>query len=105
MVDLCQSGLVDANFLALQHKDVVTIFPRCEISNMEKNKAIKIMECLLRSQHALDEAAEIVENFKDHDELMEFREALATIIGENFGNIMLPIIQQYPELNPYPPKR
>lgn len=71
---------------------------------MTKNEAIKIMGCMLQSQKALDCAAEVVETLKDQKEMLELRKALATIIGSNFGDVMLPIIQQYPELNPYPKK-
>lgn len=62
------------------------------------------MGYMLQAQKALDGAAELVEELKDPRELLELKKALATIVGSNFGDVMLPIIQQYPELNPYPKK-
>ncbi len=69
---------------------------------MIKEDAEKIMSCLVKAQSLLSDAAEIIETFKDNDELLAFRNAIATVVGTNFGTIILPIIQQYPELNPYP---
>ena len=77
--------------------------PICLISLnkiMEKETAKKIMVSLERFGEVLNGLAAEIEKIKDIEEKKKYRRGVGELMGRSYTDIMLPIIREYPELDP-----
>ena len=90
------NGFVGVLELVLSHKDVLII----EWVRMDKTTANSLMkEMLALSQH-IDEAGELTKQIIDENERYVIRKGIADVAGIVYTDIMMPLIRQYPELDP-----
>lgn len=67
---------------------------------MDKTTANSLMkEMLALSQH-IDEAGELTKQIIDENERYVIRKGIADVAGIVYTDIMMPLIRQYPELDP-----
>ncbi|MDH5181911.1 MAG: nuclear receptor NHR-99 [Gammaproteobacteria bacterium] len=67
---------------------------------MQKHTAYNIMEQMLLLSEHVDKAGALAEQIDDNDERYAIRKGIAEIAGVVYTEIMIPIIRQYPELDP-----
>ena len=67
---------------------------------MNRNIAENLMTGISLLDSALDRNAHIIESIEDEAERKEFRLAIATVIGEVYLQLIVPIVKQYPDLDP-----
>jgi len=68
---------------------------------MTKSQATEIMKHLIKAQKALDSAVLVADEIQDENERLKYRKQLLSSMSDNSAFIMIPIVKQYPELNPY----
>lgn len=67
---------------------------------MERAIAEKLMRVLLEFSGPFNRATEIISQISSQEEQRALRRGLAESIGGLDANVMLPIIRQYPDLDP-----
>ena len=67
---------------------------------MDRKTAERLMGEMLALGGPLDSATEIVDQIADKDERSNLRREIGELMGAIYTNIMLPIIRQYPDLDP-----
>jgi hypothetical protein len=67
---------------------------------MERETAEKLMAVLIDFEKPMNEAAALIETVSGNAEREELRRGLAEVITRTFTDLMVPIIRQYPELDP-----
>lgn len=67
---------------------------------MEKNIAEQLIKKFLDTDEPLNAAVKITEQIKNEEERIKFRRGVAEIMGRIYTDLELPIIRQYPELDP-----
>ena len=69
---------------------------------MEKQDASKLIACLFEAQTRLADAAELAKALQTKEEANSLRRTIANAIGTIAADAIAPILQLYPELDPYP---
>ncbi|UCE07917.1 MAG: nuclear receptor NHR-99 [bacterium] len=67
---------------------------------MERKIAEKLVEIIIGLDEPLNDAAALVEQIDDEQEKRKLRRGLGEIMGRSFTDLILPIIQEYPDLDP-----
>ena len=67
---------------------------------MEKNIAKLLMDSLLVLDEPLNRATELTDQINDEEERKRFRKGIGEIGGRVYTDLMVPIIRQYPDLDP-----
>jgi len=70
---------------------------------MHKDVAEQLMDKLHQLGALLNQMADLVEPIDDPAERRMLLTGLGELMGRSFTDVMLPIIRQYPELDPDPP--
>lgn len=68
---------------------------------MKKEEAAKLINCFYAAQTSLADAAEQVNNIDNKEEADSLKRTIANVIGTLAADAMAPILQLYPELDPY----
>ncbi len=68
---------------------------------VDKNLAERLLEKLNEINAPFNDAVELVEQISDIHEKKRFRRGLAELMGHAYTDLMMPIHDQYPELNPF----
>jgi len=71
---------------------------------MDKKIASELMLAIEQINVALGVTAAAIEMIPDMEERKEFRKGVADLMGSVYGDMMVPILRQYPELDPDLPK-
>jgi len=67
---------------------------------MERKIAEDLMAALITLGAECTKVSEITQKIQDNDERIKFRRGLGGIIGDVYTELMIPIIRQYPDLDP-----
>ena len=67
---------------------------------MDKNLAEQLMNKLHSLDAPINDAVELVEQIPDEDERKRFRKGLGEMMGHIYTDLMIPILRQYPDLDP-----
>jgi len=67
---------------------------------MEKNLAAQLMADFLALAGPLNSATVLTSQITDKNEQVTFRAGIGQIMGIVYTELMMPIIQQYPDLDP-----
>ena len=67
---------------------------------MDRNVAELLMSNLLALDEPLNSSATLVNQIPNKEEQKEFRRGIGEIVGRIYTDLMLPIIKQYPDLDP-----
>ena len=67
---------------------------------MEKETATAIMDKMLELNAFFNRTSELTIEIHDIEERLEIRTKIGKLMADIFTEIMLPIIRQYPELDP-----
>ena len=67
---------------------------------MDRNVAELLMSNLLALDEPLNSSATLVNQIPNKEEQKEFRRGIGEIVGRIYTDLMLPIIRQYPDLDP-----
>ena len=67
---------------------------------MDKKTAKELIETFVGLDASFSKASELTRNIEDKDEQIKFRQSLGEIIGDIYTELIIPIIRQYPELDP-----
>jgi hypothetical protein len=67
---------------------------------MKKDIAIQLIEKLFASDKPLNAAAEVIEKIEDEEEKKKFRRGILEIMGRMYTDLELPILRQFPDLDP-----
>jgi hypothetical protein len=67
---------------------------------MDKNIAKELMDIFSALGTPLNKAAELIEQINDEDERKGFRRGIAGIMASTDTDLELPIIRQFPDLDP-----
>jgi hypothetical protein len=67
---------------------------------IDRKIAELLMSDLLALSAPLNSATLLANEISDKDERERVRRAIGTVMNEIFVNLMMPIVQQYPELDP-----
>ena len=67
---------------------------------MDRNVAESLMSNLLALDEPLNSSATLVNQIPNKEEQKEFRRGIGEIVGRIYTDLMLPIIRQYPDLDP-----
>jgi len=68
---------------------------------MERQLAERLLEKLNQLYAPFGDAVELVEQISDLDEKKRFQGALAEVMGRVQTDLMIPIHNQYPDLDPF----
>jgi Protein of unknown function len=71
-----------------------------KIQTMEKALAIKMIQAALSMGEHLNRLGDLSFCISNEVEQREFRKSLGEVMGILYGDIMMPIIREYPDLNP-----
>lgn len=71
---------------------------------MDKDAAEVILKSVLSLDETFNDLDRIVRDIKDVDERKRLLKCLGTVLAELNAGIVLPIISQYPEMDPDAPK-
>jgi hypothetical protein len=71
-----------------------------EFFGMDSEIAAQLMKCALHSSGKFNEMAEIAAQISDEVERTSVRRSVADMMGLLYTSVMLPIIKQYPGLDP-----
>ncbi|MFZ6801488.1 hypothetical protein [Undibacterium sp. Di24W] len=67
---------------------------------MDKILASKLMNDLLSLNEHLNKIAHQIEAIKVEEEKLQFRRGISNLMGGVYGDLMRPIIREFPELDP-----
>ena len=67
---------------------------------MDKQLAEQLMKKLHSLSVPFNDAAELIEQIPDEDEKKRFRRGLGELMGRAYTDLMIPILRQYPDLDP-----
>ena len=67
---------------------------------MDRNVGELLMSNLLAFDEPLNSSATLVNQIPNKEEQKEFRRGIGEIVGRIYTDLMLPIIRQYPDLDP-----
>jgi hypothetical protein len=67
---------------------------------MERQIAEELMVALNDLSFELAKISEITQKIKDNEDRVRFRLGLANIIGDLYTELMIPVLRQYPDLDP-----
>lgn len=67
---------------------------------MEKKVAELLMKNLLALSEPLNSATTLIDQISSKDEQAALRRGLGELMGRIYTDLMIPIIEQYPELDP-----
>lgn len=67
---------------------------------MDKQLAEQLMEKLHSLDGPINDACELVEQIADKDEMRRYRKGLGELMGHIYTDLMMPILRQYPDLDP-----
>lgn len=71
---------------------------RCRV--MDRETAGEVMKLLKSLDPIFHEIGKKSRNIDDEDEQVDFRMRLGKVVGDIYTDLMLPIIKEYPELDP-----
>ena len=71
---------------------------------MDRPVAEKIIELVKLSDKTLHQLHLAIDEIGDVDEKKKLRRAWAVVIGEIYKGILVPVLRQYPDLDPDKPK-
>jgi hypothetical protein len=71
---------------------------------MEKSLAEVILKSVLSLGQGLNALDRMVRDVRDADEQKRLLQCLGAVMSELNGSIVIPIINQYPEMDPDPPR-
>ena len=69
---------------------------------MNKESAQALMRKLLELSHAMDQVCEEINQIDSEEEKAQLRRGMSAMIADVYTELMRPIIQQFPELDPDP---
>jgi len=72
---------------------------------MDRDTVPRLMDQVVLCHKAIDEAENIAREIADPKQRDQTRKALAEASGHIYAEIMMPLIREYPELDPYPRHR
>ena len=67
---------------------------------MERRLAEKVIEAAMSSGEKLDKLALLAAEMTNETERNRFRKSIGEIMGSIYSDIMMPVIAQYPDLDP-----
>ena len=67
---------------------------------MDKHLAEQLMKKLHSLDEPINDACELVEQIADEHEMRRFRKGLGELMGHIYTDLMIPILRQYPDLDP-----
>jgi hypothetical protein len=67
---------------------------------MERHIAEKLMQLFLKAGEPLNEATDIINHIESEEEQKSLRRPIGQIIGKTYTDLMIPIIKEYPDLDP-----
>jgi hypothetical protein len=68
---------------------------------MKKEEAVKLIDCFHAAQRSLADAAEQIKSLDNKEEADSLKRTIAHAIGTIAADAIAPILQLYPELDPY----
>lgn len=68
---------------------------------MERDLAARMIEVGQSMTEPLNRLAALTEQIAGEDERRDFRRRLAQIMGDIYPDLLIPIIRQYPDLDPH----
>jgi signal recognition particle GTPase len=71
-----------------------------EVFTVDRNVAELLMKRLVALDVDLNGAMEVIEQISDDEELKRFRREIADLVAAIYTNLMVPVLRQYPELDP-----
>lgn len=69
---------------------------------MDREIARKLIELAVAIDKPLDDATELTAQLSDIEERKAVRRAIAEVTGTAYSELILPILRQYPDLDPDP---
>lgn len=67
---------------------------------MDRQTAEDLMAALVELDGPFSKAAEVTLRIEDREERVKIREGLGGVIGRVYTEVMMPILKQYPDLDP-----
>lgn len=67
---------------------------------MEKNTAEELIKLILETDPIFAKVSEVTRQIEDSDEQSLIRQGVGDVIGRLYTEVMMPILKQYPELDP-----
>ncbi len=67
---------------------------------MDRQTAEEIIQVLVQLDSHFSRASELTRRIEDQNEQLEIRQGLGDVIGRVYTEIMMPILRQYPDLDP-----
>jgi hypothetical protein len=67
---------------------------------MQKATALKIIDQLTKMHLSMNEVIHSIEGIEDGAEKKDMRRAIASLVSRSYTELMIPILRQYPELDP-----
>lgn len=67
---------------------------------MNRVTAARTMRSIIELNGNLNAVAHVIERIRDTDEKKKFRRAFASIAGDVYTELMMPITEQFPDLDP-----
>ena len=67
---------------------------------MERKIAERLMNEMLALGRHLDQAGELTKQMVDAEERVAFRKGIGEVVGSVYTEVMIPLIRQYPDLDP-----
>lgn len=67
---------------------------------MEKKVAEELIGALKHLDSEFMRISEITRKIQDKDEQVKFRQGLGQLVGDIYTELMIPILRQYPDLDP-----
>ena len=67
---------------------------------MKKATALQIIDRLAKMSLSMNEVMQAIEAIEDEAEKKEMRQAIGNLVGRSYTDLMMPILRQYPELDP-----
>jgi hypothetical protein len=78
----------------------VAISETLDGEDMERALAVSMMSTLMQLSENCNEVASFVEQVSNDDERKRLRRPLGDLMGLVYTDLMLPILREYPELDP-----
>ena len=70
------------------------------LKRMTRDVAELLMKSLVALNEPINNVMEAIEQISDVDEKKRFRKEIAEIVAVTYTNLTIPVVKQYPELDP-----
>jgi hypothetical protein len=67
---------------------------------MERHIAERLMQLYLKVSEPLNEATDLIDQIDSEEERKRLRQPIGRIIARTYTDLMIPIIREYPDLDP-----